>query len=220
VSFPCDHAALYNALRGFAMAELPADPVTIGEAAALVGAHRNTGRNRIKAGHYHAHKVVTPQGETDAIERNSLDLDLSQRPDNPSQAQGRHNPPNPSQDRAVVDQGQADQQLAIVQGLLAPCIEELAITKIELGQSREHLVAAGRTIADHERTIDELRAEVELLRESRSVEKAEDETDRFEPQLADDAGVSHPAALRRDEISQGLRCRLMSNRGLRPPGGR
>ena len=50
------------------------ETVTIAEAAALLGVHRNTVRNRIKAGRYRAHKLVTAQGETYAIERESLGL--------------------------------------------------------------------------------------------------------------------------------------------------
>ena len=46
--------------------------VTAREAAALLGVHYNTIRNRIKAGMYHAEKVHTENGPTWMIERDSL----------------------------------------------------------------------------------------------------------------------------------------------------
>ncbi len=49
-----------------------AEYISIAEASTLLGVHRNTVRNRIKSGRYKAHKVVTPQGKTYAIERESL----------------------------------------------------------------------------------------------------------------------------------------------------
>jgi hypothetical protein len=46
--------------------------VTLTEAAALLGCHRNTVKNRIQAGIYHAEKVHTENGLTWMIERDSL----------------------------------------------------------------------------------------------------------------------------------------------------
>ena len=43
------------------MGEASADTVTIAEAAALLGVHRNTVRNRVKAGRYRAHAVDIDQ---------------------------------------------------------------------------------------------------------------------------------------------------------------
>jgi excisionase family DNA binding protein len=62
------------------------DWVTVTEAARLLGVHRNTVRNRIKAGRYKAHKVVTPQGETYMVERESLSTPLTTTPHNLIQA--------------------------------------------------------------------------------------------------------------------------------------
>lgn len=49
-----------------------ADTVTIAEAAALLGVHPNTIRNRVKEGLYKAEKVLTERGPTWFIERDSL----------------------------------------------------------------------------------------------------------------------------------------------------
>ncbi len=48
------------------------DRVTIAEAATLLGVHPNTVRNRVKAGMYRAEKILTENGPTWMIERNSL----------------------------------------------------------------------------------------------------------------------------------------------------
>jgi chloramphenicol 3-O-phosphotransferase len=43
--------------------------ITIAEAAALLGVHPNTVRNRVKAGMYEAEKVFTENGQTWMIDR-------------------------------------------------------------------------------------------------------------------------------------------------------
>ena len=141
------------------------ETVTIAQAAALLGVHRNTVRNRIKAGRYRAYKVVTPQGETFAVERDSLGLPPHNHPANGSHAQVRHNPTNGAQTGALAaDAGQA-QQFAVVQRLLAPFVEDLARTHAELGRVQERLAVT-------ERERDELRAEVERLRKARDAPAA------------------------------------------------
>jgi len=64
--------------------------VTIGEAAALLGVHPNTVRNRIKNGRIPAEKVLTPYGEAFAIPRAHIDTALRAPPYQPL--------PTPSQD--------------------------------------------------------------------------------------------------------------------------
>jgi len=49
--------------------------LTVGEAAKLLGVHRNTVHHRIKTGRIKAHKVVEADREVYRIERDSLDLD-------------------------------------------------------------------------------------------------------------------------------------------------
>jgi excisionase family DNA binding protein len=50
------------------------DYLTVGEAAKLLGVHRNTIHYRIKNGRIKAHKVVEADNEVYRIERNSLDV--------------------------------------------------------------------------------------------------------------------------------------------------
>jgi excisionase family DNA binding protein len=135
------------------MPDVPTETVTIAEAAELLGVHRNTVRNRIKAGRYKAHKVVTPQGDTYAIERESLGVTPANGTHNPSHAQVRHNGAVSPQAGMLVGDGQEAHQLAVVQRLLAPFVEELSRTNAELGRTQERLAAT-------ERERDELRQRV------------------------------------------------------------
>ena len=48
--------------------------ITVGEAAKLLGVHRNTVRNRIKDGRIKAHKVIEGEREIYRIDANSLDV--------------------------------------------------------------------------------------------------------------------------------------------------
>jgi excisionase family DNA binding protein len=50
------------------------DYVTVGEAAKLLGVHRNTIHYRIKRGRIKAHKVVEADNEVYRVERDSLDI--------------------------------------------------------------------------------------------------------------------------------------------------
>ena len=138
--------------------------ISIAEAATLLRVHRNTNRNRIESGGYKAHKVVTPQGETSAIERESLDI-LAHTPTNeapqPLSRPLHHHPTNPSQPNSFVSPDQQAQADAFVQRLLAPFIAELSTVREELGP-----VKAERDQAQQER--DQLRAEVEELRRQAS----------------------------------------------------
>jgi len=116
-----------------------AEYISIAEAAMLLGIHRNTVRNRVKAGRYKAHKLLTPQGETYAIERESLGVPLATPTNAPAQPLSRpvrHNPDNPSQPTALVSLEQQAQADAIVQRLLAPFIAELGTVREELGQAK------------------------------------------------------------------------------------
>jgi excisionase family DNA binding protein len=143
--------------------------LTIAEAARLVGVHRNTVRNRIKAGLYRAHKVVTPQGETYAIERASLDAAHSH-----NGAQGltdtvRHNgalaAPGAGSDGAPLTTSQQAQADVVVQRLLAPFIAELGTVREELGRERERRETV-------ERQRDHLQAEVDALRAAATAAEA------------------------------------------------
>src|ERR687886_777179 len=131
------------------------DWVTIEEASRLLGVHRNTVRNRVKAGRYKAHKVVTPQGETVMIERESLGLvphsDAVELPTTTVRRKA-HNLSQDAQDPHTIAVGAQQAQVeALVQSLLAPFIAELGTVKEELGREQ----------AERER--DELKTRIEAL---------------------------------------------------------
>ena len=143
--------------------------LTIAEAARLVGVHRNTVRNRIKAGQYRAHKVVTPQGETYAIERASLG---TAHPHNGAQGlpgavhhNGAASAPGDGLDGAPLTTSQQAQADVVVQRLLAPFIAELGTVREELGRERERRETA-------ERDRDRLQAEVDALRAAATAAEA------------------------------------------------
>jgi predicted transcriptional regulator len=128
--------------------------VTIREAAALLGVHPNTVRNHIKAGVYAAEKVLTERGETWMIDRNSL---ITNAPTSASQQ--------------LVN----TQAVTFAQELLRPFVNELGEVREQLGAERARREQAERTIA-------ELRQEVETLREPReSHTEAATDTERAEP---------------------------------------
>ncbi len=150
-----------------------AEYISIAEASKLLAVHRNTIRNRIKSGRYKAHKVVTPRGETYAIERESLGPSPT-NPPHSGDAQGltttvHHNGHDPSQAAALVSPEQQAQADAIVQRLLAPFIAELGGVREELGRVKAERDA-------HEATLAELR---------RRAEAAEGERDALRLQLAE-----------------------------------
>ena len=123
------------------------DRVTIAQAATLLGVHPNTIRNRVKAGVYEAEKVVTENGQTWMIERNSL----------------LNNPlPKGSQQTPLQRQPQAEVQTTeIVRELLRPFVEDLGRVREELGAERVR-----REQAERER--DELVARLDALTEAPS----------------------------------------------------
>jgi hypothetical protein len=137
------------------------DRVTIGQAAALLGVHPNTIRNRVRAGVYEAEKVVTENGQTWMIERNSL-----------------LNKPLPKGSQQTPLQRQPEtgiQTTAIVRELLRPFVEDLGRVREELGAERVR-----REQAERER--DELAAQLSELRETPgSPESADEPSDTAEP---------------------------------------
>src|SRR5215210_3911418 len=136
------------------------DRVTIGQAAALLGAHPNTIRNRVKAGVYDAEKVVTENGQTWMIERNSLL--------NKPLPKGSQQTPLQRQPEAGI------QTTDIVRELLRPFVEDLGRVREELGAERVRREQA-------ERQRDELAAQLRELQERETPETAADVTDTPEP---------------------------------------
>jgi hypothetical protein len=131
------------------------DRVTIAQAAALLGVHPNTVRNRVKDGVYDAEKVVTENGQTWMIARNSLLNNAL--PKGSQQA--------PSQRKPNVEL----QATELVQELLRPFVEDLGRVREELGAERVR-----RKQAERER--EELRLRLEAALEAReSPETASEE---------------------------------------------
>jgi excisionase family DNA binding protein len=131
--------------------------LTIAEAAALLGVHKNTVRNRIKDGYYRAEMVQTERGPTYLIERESLLTNLNT------------NTLSSSSQELV-----GPQAMQFVQELLRPFVSEVGEVREELGAER-----ARRQIAE-ERTA-ALEAELEALREAQeSPQTVEEELDRAE----------------------------------------
>jgi len=151
-----------------------AEYVSIADAATLLGVHRNTVRNRVKAGRYKAHKLVTPQGETYALRRDSLGLPLPSPTNGAAQpltGAVHTNPPDPSQSAPLVSSDQQAQADAIVQRLLAPFIAELGTVREELGRVKAERDARDETIAELRRRAEV--AEAELARRHEDVEVAQ-----------------------------------------------
>jgi hypothetical protein len=124
----------------------PPNRVTITEAAALLGVHPNTVRNRVRGGVYDAEKVSTEHGFTWMIDPGSL----------VNTPLPRASQPNSSQ--AVNLEG--PHPVEVVQELLRPFVEDLGRVREELGAERVR-----REQAERER--DRLAEELAALREAR-----------------------------------------------------
>ncbi len=106
------------------MPRMAEDALTIRQAAALLGVHHNTVRNRIKSGTYRAEKAVTENGETYLIPRSEL-----------SRASNTNNvvTPTPTQSPS---QPLPDVREAM-RAMLEPFVRELGEVREELGRERE-----------------------------------------------------------------------------------
>src|SRR5829696_1058069 len=148
------------------------DRLTIAEAAALLGVHKNTVRNRIKNGSYRAEMVQTERGPTYLIERESLLTNLSA------------NTPSRASQELV-----GHQAMEFIQELLRPFVSELGEVREELGAER-----ARRQMAEQRAAA--LEAELEASREPReSPQTVEEEPERAEPRpvtVESQASVQRP----------------------------
>ena len=149
-----DHTDAHSVGRG-------GDRLTIAEAAALLGVHKNTVRNRIKNGSYRAEMVQTERGPTYLIERESLLTNLTA------------NTLSSASQELV-----SPQAMEFVQELLRPFVSELGEVREELGAER-----ARRQIAEERAAA--LEAELEAFREAReSPETVEEAPERPSPRPA------------------------------------
>jgi excisionase family DNA binding protein len=156
-----------------------ADRLTIAEAAALLGVHKNTVRNRIRNGLYRAEMVQTERGPTYLIERESLLTNLTT------------NTLSSASQELV-----SKQAMEFVQELLRPFVSELGEIREELGAERvrrelaestlrEGMAEEQRRREEAERERDDLRRELFALREVReSPQTIEEEPQRAEPRPA------------------------------------
>jgi excisionase family DNA binding protein len=137
------------------------DRLTIAEAAALLGVHKNTVRNRIKNGSYRAEMVQTERGLTYLIERESLLTNLST------------NTLSSASQELV-----SNQAMEFVQELLRPFVRELGEVREELGAERaRRLMAEQRAAA--------LEAELEAVEEPQeSSQTVDEEPEEAEPRPA------------------------------------
>ena len=172
--------------------------VTISEAAALLGVHPNTVRNRVKAGMYEAEKVFTENGQTWMINRDSII-------NNPL-PKGSQQPP--SQLRSQSDLRAAQ----LVQDVIRPFVEDLGRAREELGtervrreqaeQERDRLAAeqaAERTLREEaERERDELADRLRSSSEPRELaERVSEVVDRGETSPEPQDLVERPSWWRR-----------------------
>jgi excisionase family DNA binding protein len=135
------------------------DRLTISEAAALLGVHKNTVRNRIKDGTYEAETVVTERGPTYFIKRESILDNLTTN----TLSRGSQELVSP-------------QAMEFVQELLRPFVTELGRVREQLGAER-----ARREMAEERAAA--LEVELEAIKEGREDAPVSPET----PDPSDDA---------------------------------
>jgi excisionase family DNA binding protein len=133
------------------------DRLTIAEAAALLGVHKNTVRNRIKSGSYQAEMVQTERGPKYLIERESLLTNLSTNTLS-------------SASQELVGR----QAMEFVQELLRPFVSELGEVREELGAERARRQMAVQRAAELEAELEALRAERESPQTLEEPESAEE----------------------------------------------
>ncbi len=125
------------------------DYLTVGEAAKLLGVHRNTVHHRIKTGRIKAHKVLEADREVYRIERDSLDVRRTRADVHTLDAQ-----------RTTAGEELARMIATRLDEIVRDYMEQLGAVREELGAER-----ARRQMAEERAT--KLEAENQALREAR-----------------------------------------------------
>ena len=165
--------------------ESPKEYVTVGEAAKLLGIHRNTVHNRIKVGRIIAHKVLEGEREVYRIERDSLGVGRTSADVHTLDAQ-----------RTTASEELSRMIATRLDEIVRDYTHELGALREELGAERARREMAESTLREGmdeerrrreeaERERDDLRRELFASREPReSPQTVEDEPERAEPHSA------------------------------------
>jgi excisionase family DNA binding protein len=170
--------------------------VTVGEAAKLLGVHRNTIHNRIKNGRIRAHKVIEGDREVYRIERDSLDVGRTSADVRTLDAQRTM----AGEELSRMIATRLDEIVRDYTHQLGDLREELGAERVrrEMAEStlREGMAEERRRREEAERERDELRRQLYARREPQESPQTTDEPQgRGHPQSA--AGGAQESAQRR-----------------------
>jgi excisionase family DNA binding protein len=159
--------------------------ITVGEAAKLLGVHRNTIHYRIKKGRIKAHKVVEADNEVYRIERDSLDVGRTSADVRTLDAQRT----TASEELSRMIATRLDEIVRDYTHELGDLREELGAERArrEMAEStlREGMAEERRRREEAERERDDLRRELYALRDLReSPQTVAEEPERAEPRPA------------------------------------
>ncbi len=159
--------------------------VTVGEAAKLLGVHRNTIHHRIKKGRIRAHKVVEADREVYRVERDSLDVGRTSADVRPLDAQRT----TAGEELSRMIATRLDEIVRDYTHELGDLREELGAERArrEMAEStlREGMAEERRRREEAERERDDLRQELYVLRRPpEAAETVEEVSDRAEPRSA------------------------------------
>jgi excisionase family DNA binding protein len=159
--------------------------VTVGEAAKLLGVHRNTIHHRIKKGRIRAHKVIEGDREVYRIERDSLDVGRTSADVRTLDAQRT----TAGEELSRMIATRLDEIVRDYTHQLGDLREELGAERArrEMAEStlREGMAEERRRREEAERERDDLRRELYARREAReSPETVEEAPERAEPRPA------------------------------------
>ena len=165
--------------------ESPKEYVTVGEAAKLLGVHRNTVHNRIKARRITAHKVVEGEREVYRVERDSLGVGRTSAHVHTLDAQRT----TASEELSRMIATRLDEIVRDYTQQLGDLREKLGAERARRQMAettlREGMAEEKRRREEAERDRDDLRRELYALREAReSSQPAKEEPERAVPRPA------------------------------------